>query len=294
MGQNLQHELKELGIPYVGGSRSTGVDARDRESVISWIIKNGIAKLVNLAADCGGIGKNLDIPAQLWQSTTAISCSVLEAVRLTGVEKYVYLGTVCSYPKNCPVPFKEEYLLHYNPPEETNLGYGLAKLNGIQGCIAYKKQYGLDITCLLPANMYGPYDNFDLRTSHVIPAIIRKCIDAVTEGSYTLQCWGTGTATREFLHARDCSKAIIKALDHHEIGPYNIGVGKDICIADLVKMICKRTGFDGNIDWNGELDGQPKRLLDISRAAHHLGYAPSIALGDGLQETIDWYINRLT
>lgn len=291
IGKNLVEYLKIHGESVEGCSRRTGVDARNKKDLVNWIKSNNITHLVNLAAECGGIGLNQKQPADLWSATTAISHSVLEAALETKIEKTIMVGTVCSYPKNCPVPFKEEYLLYYGEPEPTNRAYGIAKLNSLYGAQSYAVQYGLNVACLIPVNMYGRYDNFDDNSSHVMPAIIKKFLIAKKNNLPSVTLWGTGSSTREFLHAKDFSKAIHSAiLNLNDSQFINIGTGREISIKDLSLLIAKLIGFTGEIIWDiTKPDGQQRRCLDISRAKKLLDYSPSINLEDGIIDTIDWY-----
>ena len=291
VGKNLIEYLKINGEEIVGCSRRTGVDARNKNDLINWIESNNITHLVNLAAECGGIGLNQKRPADLWSTTTAISHNVLEASVKTKIKKLVMVGTVCSYPKNCPTPFKEEYLLYYGEPEPTNRAYGISKLNSLYGAQAYSIQYGLNVACLIPVNMYGRYDNFDDDSSHVIPALIKKFTAAKKNNLSNVTLWGTGAPTREFLHAKDFSKAIHSAILNLNDNQFiNIGTGKEISIKNLSLLISKTIGFCGDVFWDSSKpDGQPKRCLDISRAQKLLDYSPSINLEDGIIDTINWY-----
>lgn len=291
VGRNLTQTLISRHIPHVLGSRSLGIDARDISSVIAWITNNNIDYVVNLAADCGGIGLNKERPADLWRSTTAISYIVLEACRLTAVKKLTMIGSVCSYAKNCKVPFKEDYLMNFGMPESTNRAYGVAKLNALLGTQAYRQQYGLNAIYLIPVNLYGPMDNFDLDTSHVIPAIIQKCMEAKRGGSKEVYCWGTGNASREFLYVEDCADAIIKAtLSYNDDEPLNVGTGNEITIKNLADKIRKLVGYNGRLSWDAtKPDGQPRRRLDISRIKSRLGWAPAYDLDKGLKKTIEWF-----
>jgi GDP-L-fucose synthase len=294
VGTNLTKKLSIYGIKNFGGSRRTGVDATNIGSLTNWIQNNNITHLVNLAAECGGIGLNQRIPANLWRSTTMISNSVLEAARLTEIKKIIMVGTTCSYPQNCPIPFKEEYLMQYGFPEDTNMAYGVAKLNAMVGAQAYAKQYKMNICNILPANMYGPNDHFDLDDSHVIPAMIRKFADAINNKHETITLWGTGSATREFLHVDDFAVAIILALNCLNTPEFiNVGTGREISIIDLAYKISKLVGFKGEIHWDtSKPDGQPKRCLDISKAKRLFGFESSIELDEGLSNTINWFKSK--
>jgi GDP-L-fucose synthase len=215
---------------------------------------------------------------------------LIEAARLRGLEKFVAIGTVCSYPKFAPVPFSEDDLWN-GYPEETNAPYGLAKKMMLVQAQAYREQYGSNTIFLLPVNLYGPGDNFDLDTSHVIPALIRKCVEAVDLGADRIVCWGSGTPTREFLHVRDCAEAIVAAATRYDgAAPVNLGTGKEISIRDLAETIARLTGFSGEIEWDASKpDGQPRRMLDTRRAGAEFGWTARIVLEDGLRETVEYY-----
>lgn len=290
VGSNLAKYFLKNNVDHVGGSRKLGVDARNINSILDWIKTNKITQIINLAADCGGIGLNKDRPADLWASSTAISYSVLEASRIAGISKLIMVGTVCSYPHTCPVPFNEDYLMRFGSPEATNKAYGIAKLNSLIGAEAYVKQYDMDITCLIPANMYGRHDNFDDRTSHVIPALIKRIAYAHADDKQSVTLWGDGSPTREFLHVEDFCRAVDLALDVRESRFINIGTGKDITILDLAYLIAKIIGYHGMIEWDATLpNGQPRRRLDIGRAEYLLKYNPTISLEEGLKDTIMWF-----
>jgi GDP-L-fucose synthase len=214
----------------------------------------------------------------------------MEHARRRGVEKFVAVGTICSYPKFTPVPFREETLWD-GYPEETNAPYGLAKKMLLVQGQAYREQYGLNAVYLLPVNLFGPWDNFDPSSSHVIPALIRKCLEAIDSGASEIVCWGDGSATREFLYVGDCAEAIVLAAEKYDgAEPVNIGAGFEISIRDLVTLIAELTGFDGEIAWDtSKPNGQPRRCLDTSRARDYFGFSASTDFRDGLKQTIDWY-----
>jgi GDP-L-fucose synthase len=282
--------LWERNVPHCGGSRRLGVDATNLENLTDWIKDNKITHLVNLAADCGGIGLNQKIPATLWAATTQISHTVLDAALRTKIQKLVMVGTVCSYAKHCPVPFKEEDLMRHGMPEPTNRAYGVAKLNSLIGAQAYAKQHGMKICNLIPVNMYGPYDHCDPENSHVIPALIRKFDEATASGG-DVTIWGTGSASREFLYARDFGDAVLRALDkleHSEL--INVGTGTETSIKSLVETIGSLYDFKGKINWDtSKPDGQPRRCIDATRATKEFGFKAKTELHDGLKRTIEWY-----
>jgi GDP-L-fucose synthase len=215
---------------------------------------------------------------------------LIDSAKDFDVKKFVQLGTVCAYPKHTPVPFKEENIWS-GYPEETNAPYGLAKKMLLVQCQAYRQQYGLNAIYLVPVNLYGPGDNFDLETSHVIPALIRKCLEAKKSNASSINVWGTGLAHREFLYAEDCAEAIVKATEHYEGSwPVNIGTGSEISLKDLVTLIKKVTGYSGAVLYDASKpDGQPRRCLDTSRATKEFGFTAKTALEDGLRRTVEWY-----
>jgi GDP-L-fucose synthase len=246
-----------------------------------------------LAAKVGGIGFNRKYPATLFFDNAIMGIQIMEAARQEGVEKFVAVGTVCAYPKHTPVPFKEEDLwIGY--PEETNAPYGIAKKILLVQAQAYRVQYGFNAIYLLPVNLYGPGDNFDLEDSHVIPALIRKMLEAKQTGQKYTMLWGTGSATREFLYVEDAAEAIVLAAEkYNESAPVNIGSGSEISIRDLAGLISKLAGFDGEIRWDtSKPDGQPRRCLD-TRAEKVLGFKPSVSLSEGLKRTIAWYQSNI-
>ena len=249
--------------------------------------------VIHLAAKVGGIGANRDHPADFFYDNLIMGTQLLHESWRAGVEKFVALGTVCAYPKNTPVPFKEENLWN-GYPEETNAPYGLAKKMLLVQSQAYRAQYGFNSIFLLPVNLYGPGDNFDLRTSHVIPALIRKCLEAKRLGEPAIRLWGDGSPTREFLYVEDAAEAILLATEKYdEDQPVNVGSGEEISIRELALLIASLTGFTGRIEWDtSQPNGQPRRSLDTSRALEKFGFRARVHLNDGLQETIAWYLSR--
>jgi GDP-L-fucose synthase len=250
--------------------------------------------LIHLAAVVGGIGANEQNPGRFFYENVMMGAQLIEGARRYGVEKFVQIGTICAYPKNTPVPFKEDDLWN-GYPEETNAPYGIAKKSLLVQCQAYRAQYGLNAIYLLPVNLYGPGDNFDPETSHVIPALIKKCVDAVQAGASAIQVWGTGKPTREFLYVDDAAEGIVLAAERYDgAAPVNLGAGFEISIRDLAHLIAKETGFRGDIEWDPTRpDGQPRRALDVSRAAELFGFRARTEFTDGLRRTIDWYGERL-
>jgi GDP-L-fucose synthase len=240
----------------------------------------------HLAAEVGGIGVNRANPGRFWYANLMMGAHILELARSNGVRKLVVAGTVCAYPKFTPVPFREEELWN-GYPEETNAPYGVAKKSILVGAQAYREQYGLDAVFLLPANLYGPRDNFDLETSHVIPALIRKMVDSTDE----VVLWGDGSPTREFLYVDDCAAGIALAAESYDgAGPVNLGTGVETSIRELAETIAELTGFEGEIVWDTSMpNGQPRRSLDASKAEQLFGFRATTPLREGLERTIAWY-----
>lgn len=247
--------------------------------------------VIHLAAVVGGIGANQDNPGRYFYDNLMMGAQLLELGRQSGVEKIVAVGTVCSYPKYCPVPFKEEDIWA-GYPEETNAPYGIAKKAILVQSQAYRQQYGLNSIFLVPVNLYGPGDNFDLATSHVIPALIRKCVTAVRAGESTVTLWGDGSASREFLFAEDGAAGIVMAAEHYNSSdPVNLGTGREITIQELAGLIAKYTGYSGTIVWDStKPNGQPRRVLDTTRAKEAFGFTATTPLEEGLGRTVEWYL----
>lgn len=258
------------------------------------IMDGPIDVVIHLAAEVGGIGANRKSPGRFFFANMAMALNLIEQARLDGLVDrggtFVQVGTICSYPKFTPVPFREEDLWN-GYPEETNAPYGIAKKAAGEMLAAYRKQYGMKGAYVLPVNLYGPHDNFDPETSHVIPALIRKCVEARRRGDERIVCWGTGSASREFLYVDDVAEAIVRAAERlEEPVPINLGAGSEVTIRDLVALIARLCGFTGRIEWDaGKPDGQPRRCLDTSRAAELLGWRASTSLEEGLRRTIEWY-----
>ncbi|MCM3903816.1 MAG: GDP-L-fucose synthase [Pyrinomonadaceae bacterium] len=246
--------------------------------------------IIHLAAVVGGIGANQKNPGKFFYENLMMGAQLIEQARLHGTKKFVALGTVCAYPKFTPTPFREDDLWN-GYPEETNAPYGLAKKMMLVQSQSYRQQYGFNSIFLLPANLYGPGDNFDPERSHVIPALIRKCIEARESGSAFVEAWGTGNASREFLYVEDCAEGVLRAAARYEESePINIGTGSEIKISELLQIIARLTRFDGEIHWQHDKpDGQPRRRLDVSRAFEQFGFKAQVSLEEGLRRTIDWY-----
>ncbi len=246
--------------------------------------------VVHLAAVVGGIGANRESPGRFFFENVMLGALVMEQARCAGVEKFVGIGTICAYPKLAPVPFHEQDLWN-GYPEETNAPYGIAKKMLLVQGQAYRQQYGFNAIHLLPVNLYGPHDNFDPRSSHVIPALIRKCVEAIELGAPEVECWGTGNATREFLFVEDCAQAIVLASEGYDAAePVNIGAGFEIRIRDLAELVAELSGFTGRLVFDPtKPDGQPRRMLDVTRAREHFGFKATTDFRAGLKRTIDWY-----
>src|SRR5450830_270577 len=246
--------------------------------------------VIHLAAKVGGIGFNQEKPAELFYDNLIMSAQLLHEAYVRKIEKFVALGTICAYPKFTPVPFKEEDLWN-GYPEETNAPYGLAKKTLLVGAQAYRDQYGLDAIYLLPVNLYGPGDNFDLESSHVIPAQIRKMVEAIERGEREVVLWGDGSPTREFLYVDDCAEAILLAAERYDgPDPVNLGTGSEISIRELAETIAELTGYEGELVWDtSKPNGQPRRRLDTERAERLFGFHASTPLREGLERTIAWY-----
>jgi GDP-L-fucose synthase len=270
--------------------RSAQFDLRKQAAIQRMLHASRPDVLIHLAAVVGGIGANRDNPGRYFYDNAIMGIQLMEEARRWGVEKFVGVGTICAYPKHTPVPFREDDLWS-GYPEETNAPYGLAKKMLLVQAQAYRQQYGMNAITLFPVNLYGPHDNFDLHTSHVIPALIRKALEARDAGRSYIECWGTGAASREFLFVRDAAEGILRAADGYDKpDPVNLGSGQEISICDLVEQICRLCGFHGEIRWDAtKPDGQPRRCLDTSRAWKEFGFRAGTSLGEGLRETIDWY-----
>jgi GDP-L-fucose synthase len=246
--------------------------------------------IFHLAAVVGGIGANRDNPGRFFYENAIMGIQLIEEARKRGVEKLVVAGTICSYPKHAPVPFREETLWD-GYPEETNAPYGIAKKTLLVQCQSYREQYGLNAIYLMPVNLYGPRDNFDLATSHVIPALIRKCVEAKARGEHQIVCWGDGSPTREFLYVENAAGGLIAGAERYDKPePVNLGSGEEISIRDLTNLIARLCEFEGEIVWDKtKPNGQPRRRLDTSRAEREFGFRVTVSLEEGLRRTIAWY-----
>jgi GDP-L-fucose synthase len=249
--------------------------------------------VIHLAAVVGGIGANQKNPGSFFYDNAVMGIQMMEYARRFGVEKFVAVGTVCAYPKFAPVPFREEQLWN-GYPEETNAPYGLAKKMMLVQAQAYRSQYGFDAIYLVPVNLYGPGDNFDLETSHVIPALIRKCVEAKENHEPQITLWGDGSPTREFLYVEDAAEGIVKATEEYSGSqPVNLGTGNEISIKELAQMICEEVGFHGRITWDTtKPNGQPRRCLDVSKAQAYFGFQAQCSLREGITKTIRWFLQN--
>lgn len=293
LGRHVVERLKTFGGVEVFVPRKADYDLVEASAIKRLLDDARPDLIIHLAAVVGGIGANQKNPGRFFYENLMMGTQLIEQSRLAGVKKFVALGTVCAYPKFMPVPFKEDDLWS-GYPEETNAPYGLAKKMMLVQSQGYRAQYNFNSIFLLPANLYGPFDNFDLETSHVIPALIRKCIEARDAGASFVEAWGTGRASREFLYVEDCAEGILRASAlYDESEPVNIGVGQEITIRDLAAMIARLTRFDGEIRWQADKpDGQPRRSLDVSRAREKFGFRARTPFEEGLRRTIDWYESR--
>jgi GDP-L-fucose synthase len=290
LGTHVVRKIQAHGSPAVIVPRSREFDLRDKAAIIRLFEQTRPDLVIHLAAVVGGIGANRQHPGQFFYDNAIMGLQLLEQARFFSIEKVVVLGTVCAYPKFTPVPFRETDLWN-GYPEETNAPYGLAKKMLLAQAQAYRQEYGLNAIYLLPVNLYGPGDNFDPESSHVIPALIRKCLEAVEGGQDEVVVWGTGQASREFLYVEDAAEAIVLASEHYDDPePVNLGSGSEISIKELVELIAELTGFRGRLVWDTtKPDGQPRRCLDTSRAEQAFGFRARTDFREGLQRTIAWY-----
>jgi len=290
LGSFVVARLHAAGAKEVVVPRSRDYDLREKSQAERLYRDARPDVFIHLAAVVGGIGANRANPGRFFYDNAAMGLHAIEAGRVAGLEKFVCVGTICSYPKFTPIPFREaDFWNGY--PEETNAPYGLAKKMLLVQLQSYRQQYGMNGIYLIPVNLYGPRDNFDLETSHVIPALIRKCLDAKDSAASEIVAWGTGTATREFLYVKDAADAIVIAAEKYsKPDPVNLGSGQEISIRDLLEQIRTLTGFSGSIGWDSSKpDGQPRRCLDVSRAKEMIGFVAGTSLEDGLKKTIDWF-----
>jgi GDP-L-fucose synthase len=293
LGSNVVRIIKERGgdPKRIIVPRSKTVDLRGMDNCLK-VVKD-VDLVIHLAAKVGGIGFNQKNPGILFYDNLIMGVQLMEAARRENVKKFVAVGTICSYPKFTPVPFKEEDLWN-GYPEETNAPYGLAKKMMLVQAQAYRAQYGLNAIFLLPVNLYGPGDNFDLQSSHVIPALIRKFAEARDAGSKHVEIWGSGKASREFLYVEDAAMGIVLAAERYDKSePVNLGSGSEISIENLANKIVSAMNFEGRLIWDrSKPDGQPRRVLDVSRARHEFGFEAKTDFDEGLQKTIEWYLKH--
>jgi GDP-L-fucose synthase len=290
LGGFVVEKLRAAGCREIIVPRSREYDLREKSEALRLYKDARPDVFIHLAAVVGGIGANRENPGRFFYDNAAMGLHVIEAARIVGLEKFVCAGTICSYPKFTPVPFREEDFWN-GYPEETNAPYGLAKKMLLVQLQAYRQQYEMNGIYLTPVNLYGPRDNFDPASSHVIPALIRKCLEAKQAEAREIQAWGTGNATREFLYAEDAAKAILAAAEKYsKPEPVNLGSGEEISIRDLLELIRSLVSYQGSVRWDASKpDGQPRRRLDTSRAIAEFGWRAETPLDKGLQETIRWY-----
>ena len=290
LGSHLVEQLRTMGCRDIFVPRSGQYDLRTLDGVSRLHRDARPEVVIHLAAVVGGIGANRENPGSFFYDNLLMGVELMEQARRQGVEKFVAIGTVCAYPKFTPVPFKEDDLWN-GYPEETNAPYGLAKKMLLVQAQAYRQQYSLNAIYLLPVNLYGPRDSSDPAKSHVIPALIKKCVDAIEDNQSRVEVWGTGQASREFLYVEDCARAIALAAERYDKPePVNLGAGREITIRKLVSLIAELTGFRGEIFWDASKpDGQPRRCLDVSRAEREFGFRATTDFTDGLRKTIEWY-----
>ncbi|MGB7537432.1 MAG: GDP-L-fucose synthase [Anaerolineales bacterium] len=293
LGSFVMEQLKAKGAEAVTAPTIQEIDLTDTLSVRRLMAEVRPEVVIHLAARVGGIGANRDFPAEFFYENLMMGTNIIHEAYKAGVKKVLAIGTVCSYPKDPPIPFKEDNLWD-GYPEETNAAYGLSKKMLLVQAHAYREQYGFNTVVLLPVNLYGPRDNFNLETSHVIPAFIIKCLDAKENGKPEVVMWGDGSPTREFLYIEDAARGILMAVErYNEDLPVNLGSGHEIRIEALIGKMAEILGYTGKIVWDtSKPNGQPRRLLDVSRAKEKFGFTAEVSLDDGLRRTIDWYLAR--
>jgi GDP-L-fucose synthase len=289
LGTHVVQRLESAGA-QVFVPRSRDYDLTDEDAVRAMYADGRPQIVIHLAAHVGGIGANQRSPGSFFYDNLMMGALMIEHARRSSIEKFVCVGTVCSYPKFCPTPFREDDLWS-GYPEETNAPYGIAKKALLVQLQAYREEFGMHGIYLIPVNLYGPGDDFDLESSHVIPALIRKCVEAIERGDEAIEVWGSGAPTREFLYVEDAADGIVAGAERYEGGdPVNLGSGREISVADLAALIAERTGFAGRFVWNTRRpDGQPRRVLDVSRAKQAFGWRAAVPLEAGLESTIAWY-----
>ncbi|HEY4642177.1 MAG TPA: GDP-L-fucose synthase [Thermoanaerobaculia bacterium] len=290
LGGFIAAELRQRNPAALFTPRATELDLRDASAVRAYLAANRPNMVIHAAAVVGGIGANRLHPGRFFYDNAVMGLHLIEESRLAGVEKFVCLGTICAYPKHTPIPFREEELWN-GYPEETNAPYGLAKKMLLVQLQAYRQEYGFNGIFLLPVNLYGPRDNFDLETSHVIPAMIRKFIEARERGERQVVLWGDGSPTREFLYVEDAAAGVVAAAERYDgAEPVNLGRGEEIAIRDLARLIAAKAGYSGEIVWDAtKPNGQPRRMLDVSRAAREFDFRALTSFNAGVEKTIAWY-----
>ena len=290
-GSAIYRELLK-GREKVVGISSKDVDLLDRKATFEYLKNLKPKVVIDAAAKVGGISANNNFPVEFLSENIQIQTNLMDASHSAGIEKFVFLASSCVYPKNCPQPIKEEYVLS-GPLEPTNSAYAMAKLSGIELIKSYRRQFGHKWISVMPTNLYGPNDNFDLESSHVFPALIRKFVDAKHSGAKSVTLWGSGKPRREFLHVDDLAKAIIVCLEKYNSDQQiNIGTGIDLTIKELSTKIAKSVGFDGEVNWDtNREDGTPQKVLDIKKISD-LGWKPSISLDEGINLTVEWYLKN--
>ena len=295
LGRAVCARLAQRGVGRLIAPGSADYDLRRPDDVARLLADTRPDMVIHLAARVGGIGANQAAPADLYLDNLLMGTYVIEQCRLAAVPKTVMIGTICSYPKFAEVPFSEDQLWT-GYPEETNAPYGIAKLAQLAQARANREQYGQDVIYLMPTNLYGPGDKFNAAVSHVIPALIKKCVDAKEAGDDEIVVWGTGNASREFLYVDDAAEGILQAAERYDGGePVNLGADEETWIRDLVPMIAEAVGFEGEITWDASKpDGQPRRRVDATRAATEFGFKAATPLREGLQVTVDWYLANRT
>ncbi len=291
-----QHVVEELKTKYPQAeiivSRSTEVDLRDKTESMDYFNEKKPNIVIGIAARLGGIGDNRVNPAHYFYDNIMIGLNTINASQKIEVNKLILIGTVCSYPKFTPVPFKEEDLWN-GYPEATNGAYGISKKAVGEYALAVNQQYGLNVVNLLLTNLYGPGDDFREQTSHVIPALIKKILDAKRQGINKITAWGDGSPTRDFMHVKDAARGIVNAIECDYIYPINLGSGQEVSIKELYELLCDYLNYTGDVFWDASYpNGQPKRLLDISKAKTHLNFTPNVSFEQGIKETIEWYLEN--
>ncbi|MGE3540331.1 MAG: GDP-L-fucose synthase family protein [Candidatus Tectimicrobiota bacterium] len=293
LGTCVVEKLRARGCQHILIPRSQTYDLRDRDAIIRLFEETQPHIVLHLAAVVGGIGANRLNPGRFFYDNAIMGLQLMEYARQYGVEKFVAVGTICAYPKFAPIPFCEADLWN-GYPEETNAPYGLAKKMMLVQAQAYREQYGFNAIYILPVNLYGPRDNFDLETSHVIPALIRKCVEAKEQNQAHMTLWGDGTPTREFLYVEDAAEGLLLATEHYNgAEPVNLGTGEEISIRDLAQMIAAEVGFDGELVWDTtKPNGQPRRCLDVSQAERLFGFRAQHRLRYGISKTVAWFMEH--